>query len=265
MWLLLLCIPLVVADKTHSKEGTLVKVLGQSGKVTVTRDDVAFVMRMEKLYEVDADGNVVGTKLVIDYDAAIQTFESGIALAVAADSWDLQTQLEEQLTNAKHRKAADLKERAQAMATADPPQLRAAADLLVEALTFNVTDSELATLRGGFLKELGKAYQADGGEDDPSDLSAAIATFAEAAGADPADEEILPLRIAALKEFGKKAREEDEDHPADIPGALAAFVEAIQLDAESTDDELTTLKEECEAALTEAAAPDDGAGDGTVE
>jgi Flp pilus assembly protein TadD len=227
--------------------------------------DGAAIMKGEEKDEKDADGNVVGTKLVIDYDAAIQTFEAGIALAVAADSWDLQAQLEERLTNAKHQNAADMKERAQAMAAADPPQLRAAADLLVEALTFNATDLELATLRGGFLKELGKAQQADGGEDDPSNLSAAIATFAEAAGADPADEEILPLRIAALKELGQAAREESEEHPADIPAALAAFVQAMQLDTESTDEELSTLKEECEAALAEVAAPDDVAGDGTSE
>ena len=64
------------------------------------------------------------------------------------------------------------------------------------------------------------------------------------------------MRIAALKQFGQAAREESEEHPADIPAALAAFVEAMQLDTESTDEELATLKEECEAALAEGVAPD---------
>jgi hypothetical protein len=227
--------------------------------------DGTAIMKGEERDEKDADGNVVGTKVVIDYDAAIQTFKTGIALAVAADSWDLQAQLEERLTNAKHEKAADMKERAQALAAADPPQFRDAANLLAEALKFNAEDSELATLRGGFLKELGKTQQAGGGEDGASDLSTAIATFAEAAGADPADEEIRSLRIAALKQFGQAAREESEEHPADIPTALAAFVEAMQLDTESTDEELAALKEECEAALAHGAAPDDVAPDQTPE
>ena len=49
----------------------------------------------EEKDEKDEDGKVVGTATVIDYDKAIETFVAGIALAVAADSWDLQTQLEE--------------------------------------------------------------------------------------------------------------------------------------------------------------------------
>ena len=244
--------------------GATYQVLGQDvvPAALIKLRDGTEIMKGEEKNKKDADGKVVGTEIVINYDAAIDTFKTGVALAVAADSWDLQTQLEEQLTNAKHAKAVIMKERAQAMATADPPKLRDAADLLAEALMFNDTDPELASLRGGFLKELGKAQQADGGDDDPPDLRAAIATFAEAASADPADEEILSLRIAALKAVGQAAREDSEDHPADIPAALAAFVEAMRLDADGTDEELATLKEECEAALAEPdAANDDAAND----
>ena len=196
---------------------------------------------------------MVGTVHVIEYDAAIETFTAGVVLAVAADSWDLQDKLEEQLTAAKHAKAAFMKEQAQGMTAADPPEFRAAADLLAEAITFNSTDPELATLRGGALKSLGEAQQADGGEEDPIDLQAASATFAEAASADPTDEEIPGLRIAVLKAIGQAAREETEEHPADHSAALAAFLEALAIDVDGADEELPTLKAECEAALAEAA------------
>lgn len=220
------------------------------------------IMRGEDRNEKDAEGNVVGTVHVIEYDAAIETFTAGVVLAVAADSWDLQDKLEEQLTAAKHAKAGFMKEQAQGMTAADPPEFRAAADLLADAIKFNSTDPELATLRGGALKSLGQAQQAsaDGGgeeEEGPLDpierLQAASATFAEAASADPTDEEIAGLRIAVLKAIGQAAREETEEHPADHSAALAAFLEAIAIDVEGADEELPTLKEECEAALAEAA------------
>ena len=190
---------------------------------------------------------VVGTVVVIDYDAAIETYKYGITLAVYADNWDLQDQNNAKLAEAKAAKAAHMKEKAIAMTAADPPDFTGAAAMFAEAATFDTTDAEFGPLRCGALKELGNAQQADGGEEDPVDLRAAVTFFAEAAAADPADEEVVWLHVAALKEIGMGLQAGGEEVPPDFGAALGCFVEALALAPE--DEELLNLKGECEAAL----------------
>lgn len=57
---ILFIIPFVTADLTHSKGGTSINVLGQSGKVKITRDNTEITLQVDYLYEVDASGNKVG-------------------------------------------------------------------------------------------------------------------------------------------------------------------------------------------------------------
>lgn len=62
MILIIICLLFVFchADVTHDAAGTRINVLGQSGKVRITRVDKVITMQVDYLHEVDASGNTVG-------------------------------------------------------------------------------------------------------------------------------------------------------------------------------------------------------------
>ena len=72
--ILLSMISIVAADITQEKYGTSINVLGQSGKVTLSRNEASITITMDAIREVDASGNIVGNKGQLKH--SLQTFAS---------------------------------------------------------------------------------------------------------------------------------------------------------------------------------------------
>lgn len=60
IFLIFYFIQIAYSDLTHETRGTSVRVLGQSGKVTVERGENTYLMTMDYLHELDNNGNQVG-------------------------------------------------------------------------------------------------------------------------------------------------------------------------------------------------------------
>lgn len=60
MFFLFLLVCVVYADVSHESSGTTISVLGQSGKVRITRETQEWIMQVDFLSEVDQFNNVVG-------------------------------------------------------------------------------------------------------------------------------------------------------------------------------------------------------------